>query len=53
MKEPSPAMHICKNCGFMSPRRDLFIFVDGFLQCIFCVEQYSELLTYLKPSKTL
>jgi hypothetical protein len=46
-----PKMHVCKNCGFMSSQGNLFLVVDGLLQCIFCIEQYSELLSYLKPTK--
>jgi hypothetical protein len=46
-------MHVCKNCGFMSTQENLFLVVDGLLQCIFCIEQYTELLFYLKPTKTV
>jgi len=53
MAETSPKMHVCKNCGFMSTRKELFLIVDGLLQCIFCIEQYSELLFELKPTKTV
>jgi hypothetical protein len=53
MSKPSSKMHVCKNCGFMSTQGNLFLVLDGFLHCIFCVEQYSELLFYLKPTKSV
>jgi len=53
MSEPAPVMHVCENCGFMSNRKDLFLIVDGLLQCLFCVEQYSQLLFEIKPTKTV
>jgi len=53
MSEPTPKMHICENCGFMSTQKELFLIVNGLLQCLFCVEQYSQLLFELKPSKTM
>jgi hypothetical protein len=53
MNESAPKMHVCKNCGFMSTDGKLFVFVDGYLQCIVCVEQYSEFLFSLKPTKTV
>ena len=53
MTNTLPKMHICKNCGFMSTRGHLFLVVDGLLQCIFCIEQYTELLYSLKPTKTV
>jgi hypothetical protein len=53
MTKRSPKMHFCRNCGFMSPRDDLFLVVDGLLQCILCIEDYSELLFILKPTRIM
>ena len=51
MAEPFPKMHVCKNCGFMSTRAELFEVVEGILQCKFCIDQYTEFLFELKPTK--
>jgi hypothetical protein len=47
----APRMHVCKNCGFMSTRGELFKVVEGLLLCIACIDQYTELLQYIKPTK--
>jgi hypothetical protein len=41
MTDTLPKTHICKNCGFMSTRSNLFERVEGLLLCMFCIEQYS------------
>lgn len=46
-------MHVCKNCGFMSTRGELFEVVDGILQCLYCIEEYAEFLFYVKPTKSV
>jgi hypothetical protein len=44
MNDTLPKMHVCKNCGFMSTRRNLFEMVEGLLLCVFCIDQYTEFL---------
>lgn len=51
MNDTLPKTHICKNCGFMSTRSNLFKMVEGLLLCVSCIEQYSELLFWWKPTK--
>jgi hypothetical protein len=51
MTDTLPKMYVCKNCGFMSTRGELFKVVEGLLLCVFCVERYAELLSYWKPVK--
>jgi len=53
MTNTKPETHVCKNCGFMSTREELFLVVEGLLQCIFCIEDYSELLFLLKPTRVV
>jgi hypothetical protein len=51
MTNTTPKMHVCKNCGFMSTRGNLFAMVEGLLLCVFCIEGYAELLSWWKPTK--
>lgn len=51
MTDTTPKMHVCKNCGFMSTRGDLFEMVEGLLLCLSCIEGYADLLAWWKPTK--
>jgi hypothetical protein len=51
MNDTTPKMHVCKNCGFMSTQGNLFALVEGLLLCLSCVEQYSDLLAWWKPTR--
>jgi hypothetical protein len=53
MTDTVPKMHICKNCGFMSTRGELFEMVGDLLMCVLCLEQYTELLAYWKRTKSV